>query len=173
MGTRSIRNHYVKKLDPQTNKPFPEHNWVWSPQGIIAMHQPETWGLVQFSIIPINEKIIPFSPNNEDHIKWTLRQVYYAQHKFKKENGIFATSLNQLALKTSNEFKKIKLYTSPNGFEVIYKKNNFLWVIQTDGRVFTKKIINNFLCFFNLFLNNPYISIFQILSNGLESSDQE
>ena len=132
-------NHYVKKSDPQTNKPFSEHNWVWSPQGIIAMHQPETWGLVQFSTIPINEKIIPFSPNNDDHIKWTLRQVYYAQHKFKKENGTFATSLNQLALKTSNEFKKIKLYTSPNGFEVIYKKNNFLWIIQTDGRVFTKK----------------------------------
>ena len=26
-----------------------EHNWVWSPQGVIDMHQPEMWGYVQFS----------------------------------------------------------------------------------------------------------------------------
>lgn len=27
----------------------PEHNWVWSPQGQIDMHQPEHWGRVEFS----------------------------------------------------------------------------------------------------------------------------
>ncbi|HZU36927.1 MAG TPA: carbohydrate-binding family 9-like protein, partial [Gemmataceae bacterium] len=27
----------------------PEDNWVWSPQGVIDMHRPETWGYVQFS----------------------------------------------------------------------------------------------------------------------------
>jgi hypothetical protein len=27
----------------------PEHNWVWSPQGVIDMHQPEMWGYVRFS----------------------------------------------------------------------------------------------------------------------------
>jgi hypothetical protein len=26
-----------------------EHNWVWSPQGMIDMHQPERWGYVRFS----------------------------------------------------------------------------------------------------------------------------
>lgn len=26
----------------------PEHNWVWTPQGVIDMHQPEMWGFVQF-----------------------------------------------------------------------------------------------------------------------------
>lgn len=26
----------------------PEHNWVWSPQGVIDMHQPEMWGFVEF-----------------------------------------------------------------------------------------------------------------------------
>jgi len=25
-----------------------EHNWVWSPQGMIDMHQPEHWGTVRF-----------------------------------------------------------------------------------------------------------------------------
>jgi hypothetical protein len=27
----------------------PEHNWVWSPQGVINMHVPEKWGHVQFA----------------------------------------------------------------------------------------------------------------------------
>jgi hypothetical protein len=26
----------------------PEDNWVWSPQGVIDMHQPEQWGTVTF-----------------------------------------------------------------------------------------------------------------------------
>jgi len=27
----------------------PEHNWVWSPQGVVNMHVPERWGKVKFS----------------------------------------------------------------------------------------------------------------------------
>ena len=27
----------------------PEHNWIWSPQGMVDMHRPERWGYVQFS----------------------------------------------------------------------------------------------------------------------------
>ncbi|MEZ6140702.1 MAG: carbohydrate-binding family 9-like protein [Zavarzinella sp.] len=26
----------------------PEHNWVWSPQGVIDMHRPERWGFITF-----------------------------------------------------------------------------------------------------------------------------
>jgi len=40
---------YAKVLDAVTGKPGPEHNWVWSPQGMIDMHQPERWGVVTFS----------------------------------------------------------------------------------------------------------------------------
>jgi hypothetical protein len=25
-----------------------EHNWVWSPQGVVDMHRPERWGFVEF-----------------------------------------------------------------------------------------------------------------------------
>lgn len=27
----------------------PEDNWVWSPQGVVDMHQPEMWGYVEFT----------------------------------------------------------------------------------------------------------------------------
>ncbi|NIM00570.1 MAG: hypothetical protein GTN89_02730 [Acidobacteria bacterium] len=38
---------YVKDPAPP-DEPHPEENWVWSPQGLIDMHQPETWGRVVF-----------------------------------------------------------------------------------------------------------------------------
>lgn len=37
-----VDGRYVKVPDT------PEDNWVWSPQGVIDMHQPEQWGFVEF-----------------------------------------------------------------------------------------------------------------------------
>lgn len=39
--TDIVDNKYVKRKQP-------EHNWVWSPQGAIAMHMPEKWGYIKF-----------------------------------------------------------------------------------------------------------------------------
>ena len=36
-----VQGSYVKKQQP-------EHNWVWSPQGAVAMHMPEKWGYILF-----------------------------------------------------------------------------------------------------------------------------
>ena len=41
--------HTQKFKDPPGQA---ESNWVWSPQYQIAMHQPETWGYVQFADAP-------------------------------------------------------------------------------------------------------------------------
>lgn len=38
---------YRKRTDV-AGKVLPEHNWVWSPQGVVNMHVPEMWGVVQF-----------------------------------------------------------------------------------------------------------------------------
>lgn len=40
---------YRKVIDPASGRPTREHNWVWSPQGVIDMHRPERWGVVEFS----------------------------------------------------------------------------------------------------------------------------
>jgi len=37
-----------KKQKGANGKNLPEHNWVWSPQGVINMHVPEKWGVVKF-----------------------------------------------------------------------------------------------------------------------------
>ena len=39
---------YRKVIDPASGRPTREHNWVWSPQGVIDMHRPERWGVVEF-----------------------------------------------------------------------------------------------------------------------------
>jgi hypothetical protein len=39
-----VDGKYVKTPREQR----PEDNWVWSPQGLIDMHQPEHWGYVEF-----------------------------------------------------------------------------------------------------------------------------
>jgi len=38
---------YAKRRD-RTGRALPEDNWVWSPQGVINMHVPAYWGVVQF-----------------------------------------------------------------------------------------------------------------------------
>ncbi len=47
-----INGAYRKIRDPETGKPLPENNWVWSPQGVVNMHVPEHWGYVNFSDTP-------------------------------------------------------------------------------------------------------------------------
>ena len=43
---------YQKLLDPETGKPLPENNWVWSPPGVVNMHIPEHWGYIEFNDNP-------------------------------------------------------------------------------------------------------------------------
>jgi hypothetical protein len=43
----TVRGAYVKRTD-SNGKVLPEHNWVWSPQGVVNMHVPAMWGFVRF-----------------------------------------------------------------------------------------------------------------------------
>ena len=45
--TEIVNGQYQKKKD-SFGKNLREHNWVWSPQGVINMHRPERWGYVRF-----------------------------------------------------------------------------------------------------------------------------
>lgn len=89
---------YAKVVDPATGRPLPEDNWVWSPQGLIAMHYPEMWGVVQFSTSPAGAA--PVAPRDDpaDATRWTLRRIYYAQKRFHLAHGCFATDLMGLGL---------------------------------------------------------------------------
>jgi hypothetical protein len=74
----------------------PEANWVWSPQGVIDMHRPERWGVLQFSSSAPGS--VEYRPDPAGPVRHLLHCVYYAQRDFYKEHGTWAKTLNQLGL---------------------------------------------------------------------------
>lgn len=72
----------------------PEHNWVWSPQGVVDMHQPEHWGYVQFSTdVPGKSR---FRRDRAEPVRNALMRIYHAQRAFYTKNKRWAASLVEL-----------------------------------------------------------------------------
>lgn len=88
-----VNGKYKKKMNPETGKPLPEHNWVWSPQGVIAMHQPETWGYVQFSSKKAGEGEDDFVADEDFQVKMALIEVYQKQLQYYSTNGVYLEKL--------------------------------------------------------------------------------
>lgn len=84
---------YRKVVNPDTGKPYPEDNWVWSPMGIINMHYPELWGYVVFADENGPES---FELPPDERVKWELRKLYYRQRNYFEANGTFAKDEKQL-----------------------------------------------------------------------------
>ncbi|GIP07124.1 carbohydrate-binding family 9-like protein [Paenibacillus sp. JNUCC32] len=85
---------YRKVMNPETGKPFPEDNWVWSPMGIINMHYPELWGYVVFA--DGEEGHQAFTLPEDERIKWELRRLYYRQRNHYEAHGEFAREMKEL-----------------------------------------------------------------------------
>lgn len=82
---------YVKKVNPETNAPYPEANWVWSPQGLINMHYPELWGFLLFAQEPTEFQMDP-----DELLKWELRRLYYRQRNYYAQHGAFSNDFDLL-----------------------------------------------------------------------------
>jgi hypothetical protein len=74
----------------------PEANWVWSPQGVVNMHRPETWGYVQFSDAKPGED--KFRPDPTGPARALLHRIYYAQVEYKMDHGRYAATIEALGL---------------------------------------------------------------------------
>jgi hypothetical protein len=70
-----------------------EHNWVWSPQYVIDMHRPETWGYVQFE-----HRRRAFVPDVSWPARRWLHAVYYAERDYRKTHGRWTESLEDLGI---------------------------------------------------------------------------
>lgn len=129
---------YSKRIDPKTEKSFPEDNWVWSPQGAINMHQPETWGYVQFSDSIVGHSKTEFLFSKDEYCKWELRKIYYAQKAYRKEHGDFTINLGDLDYK--NEYcpdASIELTVSESNFQATLHEagGTTTWKIGFDGLI--------------------------------------
>lgn len=107
----------IVKQTGEDGKSLPEHNWVWSPQGLINMHYPEMWGFVRFWEQPFMGRLAHPATIPEEEKKWRLRQAYYAF----KYGGKIPEGVESL--------------TTPKGFEAWIATESEVWFIDETGRV--------------------------------------
>lgn len=95
-GVNFSRVHWDHEIIDNTYRQIPDrpaYNWVWAPQGIMSMHEPEKWGLLFFSDSQ------SYEPDwNEEAVRDLLMELYHAQLIFKKENGYFVNSIEEMNL---------------------------------------------------------------------------
>jgi hypothetical protein len=94
----------------------PEHNWVWSPQGVIDMHRPDRWGYLQFSTAKPGDA--KFKPDPDWPIRDTLYRAFNAQHAYHKKNDKYATALTDLGVKLPAD--RLRLETTRSGYELTW-----------------------------------------------------
>ena len=132
-----IDGQYAKQTDPDTGKPLPEDNWVWSPQGLIAMHYPEMWGQVRFVEArpsPVSPRMIEARAIDRAH---TLMEIYYRQRQWHEEHGRYAADLANLGLAAAEIAGdgELTLETTPGGFKATLRTPGMTASIDEQGRL--------------------------------------
>lgn len=132
---------YERKKDADDNY-LPEYNWVWSPQGVINMHEPEKWGYVYFSSKEVGEKD-SFEIPNDEKIKWELFTLYRAQKKHLETHNKWVTAIENLLqspIIVDDENIIPKLENHSFGWTISVKSpfSNKLLIIKEDGEFITK-----------------------------------
>jgi len=74
-----------------------EANWIWSPQGAVNMHRPETWGYLQYSSKPVGSEVA-FVADPLAAARYQLHRVLYAQEAHILKHGHYAKELQSLGL---------------------------------------------------------------------------
>jgi hypothetical protein len=106
----------------------PEHNWVWSPQGVIDMHRPERWGYLQFTTAAA-EKPVAFAPDPDWPTRDLLHRVYYAQRDHHKAHKKYAATAKELGIDGP-----VSIETTRGAFEATAGK----WAISQDSQLRAK-----------------------------------
>ena len=141
-NTEIVDGKYKKKINPATGKPFPEHNWVWSPQGVINMHYPERWGYLWFAEQETKKEHDDFVLPPSEELKKYLWLLYYKQKQYLSSNGKYALNLSQLQLppqinaKTGNEYS-LQLTAAEKQFTATVTRNAGKegWQIDQNGKI--------------------------------------
>ena len=121
---------YKKQINPETNSPYPEDNWVWAPTGLINIHYPELWGFLFFT-----ENGEKYDIPNDELLKWELRKLYYKQHALYDTKGYFTTDLEELLNSEKIDIEPI-IEVTKHTFEmrVLSQDKKREISIQADGR---------------------------------------
>ena len=101
---------------------LPEHNWVWSAQGIVNMHAPDRWGYLFFG----DKDSQPPSLPHIEYQKAALWRIYYLQYEAYKNNKSFAPSLKALGISDAKQvFKDLPIPAGALHLEMAANKHWF------------------------------------------------
>ena len=138
-----VNNKYQKKKDA-AGKLLPEHNWVWSPQGVINMHLPERWGYLQFAknTSGTTTFILPQSEKRKQYL-WLL---YYKQKAYFAKHRKYATSLKSFGITTpglevDGDDNILKMEATTRQFTIYISDDDNTFSINDEGLVQTLKKI--------------------------------
>ena len=124
-------NGYKKAINENTNKPYPEDNWVWAPTGLVNIHYPELWGFLFFT-----EDGEEYEIPEYEKIKWELRKLYYKQHALYDTKGYFTSDIKELLGEDISD-REFTIETTTHLFEIrtlsIDKTKEI--AIESDGRI--------------------------------------
>ncbi|MBP0902962.1 carbohydrate-binding family 9-like protein [Mariniflexile gromovii] len=135
------KGQYERKRDSK-GKLLHEYNWVWSPMGVVNMHEPEKWGYVYFSSKQVGASD-SFNISQDEKIKWALYKLYRAQNAYFKKQGSYLASIDSLT-KTSiivdGKTLKPKLENHSTGFNLSIQSpfTNKLLTVKEDGKFISK-----------------------------------
>ncbi|MEJ7694922.1 carbohydrate-binding family 9-like protein [Daejeonella sp.] len=139
-----VKDGKYVKLKGANGRNLPEHNWVWSPQGLINMHYPERWGYLYFSKAdtgkPQAQYTIPYSEIQKKHL-WL---VYYRQKEYFQKNRLYAKELKDLGI-AETEFKvdgkdnKLRMEATSRQFMVYISGDEITYSVNDEGLVQVSK----------------------------------
>lgn len=137
------QNRYTRKRD-SAGKYLDEFNWVWSPQGVVNMHEPEHWGYVYFSSNSISKTgHKDFQIPKDEKIKWEMYKLYRAQKAYYHNHQHWASSISDLELETlrvEGALLQPELQLHDTGYNITVKSpfTSNLLIIREDGYFTTK-----------------------------------
>jgi len=129
-----INNDNYQKIEGRK-----ENNWVWSPQGYIAMHMPELWGTVQFSDVITGTSTVNKITDPDAKLKWALWQLYYQQKSYFKKHQSYSSDQTVFTIPSISDCDiNPSIYSSPTQFEIIATSCNgkITWHVNQDGRLY-------------------------------------
>jgi hypothetical protein len=136
--TKIVNRNYIKLKD-SAGKLLPEHNWVWSPQGVINMHYPERWGYLQFSRQASNS--VTFNLPYPEQQKQYLWLIYYRQKQWYNDHHRYAATLKELGVDEHAAINKknntLQLEAGSHQFmaSITDGENKVTWTINQEGLV--------------------------------------
>lgn len=90
-----------------------EDNWVWSPQGVVDMHRPEHWGIVQFSSQTSGAASALAHPGLNE--KFVLCRLWDAEDEFRQHHRRWG-SLGEINFREPG----VNLFVGRDVFEATY-----------------------------------------------------